>query len=128
MKTTGTLQTDAMLIPSCQSPRLVAPSPQKQRTTRSLPPIFLARLTPTAAHRFRSGNVSLAIELPLDPELVFAPELHVIQHVEKGLLSRKSDRRSVISRERLRVRRSHLHWDLQNRRYSKDVSFFNSAS
>src|SRR5207244_9209881 len=164
MKTTGTFQTDAMLIPSCQSPRLVAPSPKKQRATRSWPRIFIERPTPAAtgtlspsmltkatkffdrspmcmlpslprvapvlraiycARMVRSGiprmrkapmsrcdgqttsscrrsmqlptaiastapdvyttdNFSLTIEFPLDPELEFARELHVIQHVEEG--------------------------------------------
>src|SRR5881396_451783 len=208
MKTTGTFQTDAMLIPSCQSPRLVAPSPKKQRATRSWPRIFMERPTPaatgtlspsmltkatkffdrspmcmlpslprvapvlraiycarmvqrhstneesshvamrwtnhvvlpqvdaatyrdrflTAPDVYTTDNFSLTIEFPLDPELEFARELHVVQHIEKGLFWRKSDRRYGIPGERRRVRRIQLHWDLQNRRYSKDVSFFNSAS
>ena len=82
----------------------------------------------TAPDVYTTDNFSLTIKFPLDPELEFARELHVIQHVEEGLFSRKSDRRYGIPGERLRVRRIHLHWDLQNRRYSKDVSFFNSAS
>ena len=78
-----------------------------------------------ATHVYPADDFPLPIEFPLDAELEFARQLHVIQHVEESFVSRNCDRWYGIPGECLRVRRIHLHWDLQNRRYRKDVSLFN---
>ena len=47
----------------------------------------------TAADVHSADDLSLPIELPLDPEFELARQLHVIQHVEQALVGRNIDRR-----------------------------------
>ena len=61
-----------------------------------------------------TDDLALAIQFPLDPELQFSRQLHVEEHVEKRFLGWKSDRWYRVPGERVRVRRVHIHWDLQS--------------